>query len=96
MSCWGKSSAEGVGRPAQGSGGHRVGAGRPADAEVDAAGMERLEHPELLGHHQRRMVGQHHPPEPSAWSWSPSARWAISTAGAELAMPGMLWCSATQ
>ena len=25
-----------------------------------------------------------------------AARWASSTAGAELAMPGMLWCSATQ
>ena len=25
-----------------------------------------------------------------------SARWAIRTAGAALAMPGMLWCSATQ
>ena len=25
-----------------------------------------------------------------------AARWAISTGGAELAIPGMLWCSATQ
>ena len=33
---------------------------RAADAEVDAAGMERLEHAELLGDHQRHMVGQHH------------------------------------
>ena len=24
-----------------------------------------------------------------------AARWAMSTAGAELAIPGMLWCSAT-
>jgi len=36
------------------------------------------------------------PPEPSRIVLVPAARWAISTAGEELAMPGMLWCSATQ
>jgi hypothetical protein len=36
-----------------------VGAGRAADAEVDPAGVERLQHAELLGDHQRHVVGQH-------------------------------------
>ena len=36
-----------------------VGARRAADAEVDAAGEERLQGAELLGDHQRRVVGQH-------------------------------------
>jgi hypothetical protein len=30
-------------------------------AEVDAAGVQRLEHPELLGHLQRAVVLEHHP-----------------------------------
>jgi hypothetical protein len=57
MSWSGKSSAESA------SGERRsdlVGARRAADAEVDAAGMKRLEHAELFGDHQRGMVGQHH------------------------------------
>ncbi len=37
-----------------------IGAGRAAEAEIDAAGEQRLQHLEALGHHQRRMVGQHH------------------------------------
>ena len=36
------------------------------------------------------------PPEPIRMVEVAAARWARSTAGAELAMPGMLWCSATQ
>ena len=36
------------------------------------------------------------PPEPMRSVVVALARWAISTAGAELAIPGMLWCSATQ
>ncbi len=36
------------------------------------------------------------PPEPSRMVSVTEARWARRTAGAELAMPGMLWCSATQ
>ena len=36
-----------------------VGAGRAAEAEVDAAGVERLERAELLGDHERRVVRQH-------------------------------------
>ena len=60
-------------------------------------GVQRLERAELLGDHERRVVGQHHAAraDPDASSCR-AARCAISTAGAELAMPGMLWCSATQ
>ena len=38
-----------------------VGAGGAAEAEVDAAGCDRLQHAELLGDLQRRIVRQHHP-----------------------------------
>ena len=71
--------------------------GRAADPEVDAPGVQRLEHPELLGDHERHVVGQHHAAgaDPDRRSVS-AASVAASTAGAELAMPGMLWCSATQ
>ena len=41
--------------------GDGVGAGRAADAEVDAAGRRGLQQRELLGDRQRRVVGQHHP-----------------------------------
>ena len=44
---------------AQGVGGERVGARRAAEAEVDASRIESGEGAELLGDHQRRMVGQH-------------------------------------
>ena len=40
--------------------GQAVAARRSAEAEIDAAGVQRLEHAELLGHHERRVVGQHH------------------------------------
>ena len=36
----------------------RIGAGRPSESEIDAAGMQRLERPELLGDHERRVVGR--------------------------------------
>ena len=45
---------------AQRIGGGAVGAGRAAEPEIDAAGKQRLQHLEAFGHHQRRMVGQHH------------------------------------
>ena len=41
--------------------GPRVGTGRTADAEIDAARIEPFEHLEPLRHHQGRMVRQHHP-----------------------------------
>ncbi len=44
---------------AERAGGGLIGAGGAAEAEVDAAGIERLERAELLGDHQRGMVGQH-------------------------------------
>ena len=40
--------------------GGAVGAGRAAQSEIDAAGKQRLQHLEAFGHHQRRMVRQHH------------------------------------
>jgi len=46
-------SAERIGRC-------RVGAGRAPQAEVDAPGIKRLKHLEALGHHQGRVVRQHH------------------------------------
>ena len=41
-------------------------------------------------------LGSITPPEPTRIVDVASARWPISTAGAELAIAGMLWCSATQ
>ena len=41
-------------------------------------------------------LGNITPPEPTRMRSVTAARWAISTAGAELAMPGIPWCSATQ
>ena len=43
----------------QGAGRHAIGARRATDAKVDPAGIERGEGAELLGHHQRGVVGQH-------------------------------------
>src|SRR5829696_2804283 len=45
---------------AQREGGDLVGAGRAADPEVDAAGVERLQEFEALRDHERRMVREHH------------------------------------
>ena len=45
---------------AQRRGRHRIGAGCPPDSEIDAPGMQRLEHPELLGDDERRVVREHH------------------------------------
>jgi hypothetical protein len=47
-------------RAAQRQRGDLVGARRAADAQVDPARVQRLQRAELLGHHQRRVVGQHH------------------------------------
>jgi hypothetical protein len=41
-------------------GGELIGARRTTEAEVDAARVQAFEHAELLSHHQRGMVGQHH------------------------------------
>ena len=37
-----------------------IGAGGAAQAQVNPAGKQRLQHLEAFGHHQRCMVGQHH------------------------------------
>src|SRR5699024_3159119 len=47
------------GGAAQRLGGHAVGAGGAAEAEVDAVAVDVGEGAVLLGHHQRRVVGQH-------------------------------------
>ncbi len=49
----GKTVAQRVGR-------RTIGARRTAETEIDPAGKQRLQHLEALGHHQRRMVRQHH------------------------------------
>ena len=54
-------SGPGVGAAPQGPGGDLVGARGPAQAEVDAPGVEGLERGELLGDDQRGVVGEHHP-----------------------------------
>ena len=96
-SCAGKSSADRASaRRRRAARGQLVGAGRPADAEVDAAGVQRLEHPELLGDHERGVVGQHHAARAQADGRGGAGDVGQQHGGDELAMPGMLWCSATQ
>ncbi len=53
--------ADPAGAVAQRPAGDGVGAGSASDAEVDPTGVGRLEQRELLGDHERRVVGQHHP-----------------------------------
>ncbi len=48
-----------VERPAQRHRRRRIGAGGAAQPQVDAAGKQRRQRRELLGHLQRRVVGQH-------------------------------------
>ena len=55
-----------LGAPAEGERGARVAPGRAPDPEVDAPGVERLEHPELLGHLERAVVGEHDAARPHA------------------------------
>jgi hypothetical protein len=64
-----------------------VGAGRAAEAEIDPPGIERLERAELLGDHERRVVGQHDPAGADPDRRVPAAMWAITTAVAALAIP---------
>ena len=80
----------GVEVAAQRVGGRLIGARRPAEAEIDAARIERFERPELLGDLQRRVIGQH-----DAAGADPDRRGAGADIGqsdavAALAMPGML------
>jgi hypothetical protein len=60
VSPFGIASTAPYGCPAvSGVGGPAVGAGRAAEAEVDPPGRQRVEHPELLGDLERRVVRQH-------------------------------------
>ena len=81
---------------AERAGGGHVGAGGAAEAEVDAVGEERRERAERLGDGQGRVVRQHDAAGADADGRVAAATWPISTAVAALAMPGMLWCSASQ
>ena len=47
--------------PSERGRGNRVRPGCTSESEVDATGMEGLEHAELLGHDERGVIGQHHP-----------------------------------
>jgi hypothetical protein len=67
-----------------------VGAGRPAEPEIDPAGVQPRQRPELLGDDQRRVVGQHDPPAPTRMRLDPAAICASTIEVAALAMPGML------
>ena len=73
-----------------------VGARRAAEPEVDAARVERLQRPELLGDHERRVVREHDPARADADRRRAAATCAITTAVAALAIPTALWCSASQ
>jgi hypothetical protein len=73
-----------------------VGTGCAAEAQIDAAGIERGQRAELLGDHQRRMVRQHDAAGADADRLGPPATWPMTIEVAALAMPVMLWCSASQ
>jgi hypothetical protein len=75
---------------------HRVGAGRPAETEVDAAGKQGCERAELLGDDVGRMVGQHDAAGANPDRPLPAATRAITSEVAAVVTAGMLWCSAIQ
>ena len=69
---------------------------RPAEPEVDAAGVQRLERAELPAITSGEWLGSMMPPEPRRMVvvWAPT--WAMSTLVADDAIEAMLWCSAYQ
>ena len=67
--------------PAQRVRGQLVAARRPAEAQVDPAGVQRGQRAELFGDHHRRVVGQHH-----AARSEPDAAWC-SRRGGPAALP---------
>jgi hypothetical protein len=78
-------------------GGAHVAAGRAADAQVDAARRQRVQHAELLGHLEGRVVRQHHPGAADADACRVRAAMAASRiSGAVPTMVGRPWCSLTQ
>jgi hypothetical protein len=78
------------------AGGERISAGRPAKAKIDPPGIERLQSAELLGDEQRAWFGSMMPPEPTLMVVVAAATTPMTTAVAALAIPAMLWCSASQ
>ena len=81
---------------AQRIGGRRVSAGRAAKPQIDAAGKECLQNLEALGDHSGAWFGSITPPEPTRMFLVIEAICPIMISGAELAIAGKLWCSATQ
>ena len=82
--------------PPQGMGDGQIAARRPAETEIDPAGKQRFQGAELLGDDERRVVRQHDAARADADRRGAWATCAITTAVAALAIPGMLWCSASQ
>ena len=82
--------------PPQRVGRHRIGAGRAAEAEIDAARKQAFQHLVAFGDLQRRVVRQHHAAGADPQCSVTAAICPIMMSGAELAMLGRLWCSATQ
>ena len=66
QTCCGKSRASGSMPPPTACAVTLAAAGRAADAEVDAAGIERFQHAEGLGDAKRAVVGSSTPPVPDA------------------------------
>jgi hypothetical protein len=81
---------------AQGARGRLVGAGRTAQAEVDAVRIQRGQRAELLGHLQRRMVGQHDAAGTDADAPGAAGDVADQHGRGRAGDAGMLWCSASQ
>ena len=102
-SCWGKSSAPGApprtlepdGRRSAWAVSGSVPGARPMPRSM-RPGCSASSMPNCSATTSGAWFGSITPPEPTRIVEVAWARWPMSTAGAELAMPGMLWCSATQ
>ena len=87
---------EGVGRAAQGPRRDLVGAGARPIPRSTRPGWRASSIPNCSATTSGAWFGSMTPPEPIRMVEVALATWASRTAGEELAMPGMLWCSATQ
>ncbi len=97
VSCSGKSSAEspsGARRRAEAVTWSVPGA-RPMPRSM-RPGCSASSMPNCSATTRETWLGSITPPDPTRIRDVAPARWLMSTGGAELAMPGMLWCSATQ
>jgi hypothetical protein len=73
-----------------------VGTGCAAQTQVDTAGCSASSVPNCSAMTSGEWLGSMTPPAPTRMVLVPAATWAITTAVAALAMPGMPWCSASQ